>query len=159
MDSATLVFTILAALFAGTALLFQYLDGRTNISIEQDIALLSIASSADGLLFFITNDGAKPVKIEDVWIRFKGKRLEDLPGQTPVTYVNMEIDQGPSVPGWLNPGESIHFYSDLSHVETLLREHGQTRRGTVYLSVVDGLSNEHKQEIVIPIKDIPSEEK
>jgi len=160
MDWATLIFTVLAASFAGAAVLFQYLDRRTKISIEQDVGLLSIAESAGagGLLFFITNDGGKPAKIENVWIRFKGDRLEDLPGRTPVTFVNMEIDQGPSVPGWLNPGESIHFYADLSHVERLLWDHGQREQGTVYLSVVDGLSHEHKQEIVIPIRDFAAED-
>jgi hypothetical protein len=130
-------------------------ETERSITIEQDPVLLSVASVAEGLLFFISNTGAKPVKIEDVWIRFNEGDVER--SGNPVTFVNMEIDQGPSVPGWLNPGESIHFYADLRHVERELRSLGHESRGTAYLSVVDGLGHEHKQEIVVPIEDCPGE--
>ena len=130
-------------------------ETEKSLSIEQDPILLSIASVAEGLLFFISNTGAKPIKIDNVWIRFKEKDAES--SVNPVTFIDMEIDQGPSVPGWLNPGESIHFYANLIHVEAELRSLGHRKSGTVYLSVVDGLSHEHKQEIVIPIEDCTSE--
>ncbi len=62
-----------------------------------------------------------------------------------MTFVNMEIDQGLSVPGWLNPNESISFYADLRHVEAELQSIGHKERGTVYLSAVDGLVFRHEE--------------
>ncbi len=39
-------------------------EADTRIAMEQDPNLLSIGSGAKDLLFFISNTGAKPVKIE-----------------------------------------------------------------------------------------------
>jgi hypothetical protein len=150
MDWAILVVAVLTCLFAGGTVWLQLQDRRPGLANEQDEALLSLQTTAEDLRFYVSNTGARPIRLESVWIRFKGDRLEDMPG-TLVTHVDMQIHQGPSVPGWLNPGESITFHADLSHVAAHLQSLGQQDRGTVYLSFVDGLLREHKQEVVIPI--------
>ncbi len=156
------VFAVLAFLAAAATLLLHLSDRMIKLEVVQeeymDEDLQTTAADNESPLdrFLLHNKGARAIDIRDVRVDTAPKRMRlfrrmGLLRREGATAVSMRVVEGPEIPGWFRPGQTLRL--DAYEGARALRRQGVSGEVKTDIIVVDVLEKERRYPITLYIRE------
>ena len=156
------VFAVLAFLAAAATFTIQLLDRMVRLEVVEesyfDENRQTVASDNESPLdrFLLHNKGAKAIDIRDVRVdtapnRMRLFRRMGLFRGEGTIAVSMRAVEGPEIPGWFRPGQTLRL--DAYEGARALRRRGFTGELKTDIIVVDVLAKERRYPITLYIRE------